>query len=67
MLGKVYTQQRKYPEAIAEFGKARELSHGNSEAIGSIGYADALMGDMPKAQAVLNELKTRLISARSLQ
>ena len=25
-LGKVYTQQRKYPEAMAEFAKARELS-----------------------------------------
>ena len=58
VLGKVYIQQRKYPEAIAEFGKARQLSHGNSEAIGSIGYVDALMGDKAKARAVLEELKT---------
>ena len=57
MLGKVYTQQRKYPEAIKEFGKARELSHGNSEAIASIGYAAALAGDLLKARAVLDELK----------
>jgi TolB-like protein/Flp pilus assembly protein TadD/class 3 adenylate cyclase len=57
MLGKVYTQQRKYPEAIEEFGKARELSRGNSEAIGSIGYASALAGDKAKAQAVLEELR----------
>jgi TolB-like protein/Flp pilus assembly protein TadD len=57
MLGKVYTQQRKYPEAIEEFGKARELSHGNSEAIASIGYTAALAGDELKAQAVLDELK----------
>jgi len=57
MLGKVYTQQRKYPEAIEEFGKARELSHGNSEAIASIGYAAALAGDLLKARAVLDELK----------
>ena len=57
MLGKVYTQQRKYPEAIEELGKARELSHGNSEAIASIGYAAALAGDLPKARAVLDELK----------
>src|SRR5690349_6258262 len=57
MLGKVYTQQRKYSEAIEEFDKARELSHGNSEAIASIGYTAALAGDELKAQAVLDELK----------
>ena len=57
MLGKVYTQQRKYPEAIAEFTKARELSQGNSEAIGSIGYVEALAGEKEKARAVLEELK----------
>jgi len=57
-LGKVYTQQRKYPEAIAEFEKAKELSCGNSEAIASIGYVAALAGDNAKARAVLDELKT---------
>jgi TolB-like protein/tetratricopeptide (TPR) repeat protein/class 3 adenylate cyclase len=57
-LGKVYIQQRKYPEALSELTKAKELSHGNSEAIGSIGYVNALMGDKAKAQAVLEELKT---------
>jgi len=57
-LGKVYTQQRKYPEAIAEFTKARQLSGGSSEAIGSIGYVAALAGDKEKAYAVLEELKT---------
>jgi TolB-like protein/Flp pilus assembly protein TadD len=57
ILGKVYTQQRKYPEAIAEFTKAKELSHGNSEAIGSIGYVEAVMGDKVKAGTVLEELK----------
>jgi tetratricopeptide (TPR) repeat protein len=57
ILGRVYIQQRKYPEAIAEFEKGKELSHGNSEAIGSIGYTAALAGDKPKARAVLDELK----------
>jgi len=47
----------KYPEAIAEFTKARQLSGGNSESIGSIGYVDALAGDKEKARAVLEELK----------
>ena len=55
-LGKVYAQQRKYPEAIGEFMKAKELSHGNSEAIGSIGYVAALMGDSAKARDALPEL-----------
>jgi TolB-like protein/class 3 adenylate cyclase/Tfp pilus assembly protein PilF len=57
-LGKVYTQQRKYPEAIAEFEKAKELSRGNSEAIASIGYVAALARDNARARAVLDELKT---------
>ena len=57
MLGKVYTAQRKYPEAVAEFTKARQLSGGNSESIGSIGYVDALAGDKEKARVVLQELK----------
>jgi TolB-like protein/Flp pilus assembly protein TadD len=56
-LGKVYLQERKYPEAIAEFSKAKELSHGNSEAIASIGYTAALAGDKAKGRAVLEELK----------
>jgi Flp pilus assembly protein TadD len=57
MLGQVYTTEQKYPEAIAEFGKAAELSHGNSEAVASVGYAAALAGDKTKARAVLEQLK----------
>ena len=57
ILGRVYTEQQKYPEAMMEFGKARELSHGNSEAIASIGYVAALSGDKAKARAVLDELR----------
>jgi Flp pilus assembly protein TadD len=56
-LGKVLIQQRKYAAAIAELEKAKELSHGNSEAIASIGYAAARAGDSSKARAVLEELK----------
>jgi TolB-like protein/Flp pilus assembly protein TadD len=57
VLGRVYLQQRKYPEAIIEFGKGRDLSRGNSEAIASIGYAEALAGEKTKARGVLDELK----------
>ena len=59
MLGKVYTQQHNYHEGLAEFTKAKELSHGNSEAIGSIGYVAALAGDKTKALTVLEELQAR--------
>jgi len=57
MLGQAYTLQRKYPEAIAELTKARDASHGNSQAIACIGYAAALAGDQPKAQEVLDGLQ----------
>jgi TolB-like protein/Flp pilus assembly protein TadD len=57
-LGKVLIQQQKYAEAVAEFEKAKELSHGNSEAIASIGYAAALAGYPLRARAVLDELKS---------
>ena len=57
MLGKVFIQQRKYAEAIAEFTRAQELSHGNSDAIASIGYVAALTGDVAKARSVLDELE----------
>ena len=55
-LGKVYTQLGKYPEALDEFVKARELSHGNSETIASIGYVAGLTRDTANAHAVLSEL-----------
>ncbi|MGI9113963.1 MAG: hypothetical protein DLM52_06630 [Chthoniobacterales bacterium] len=57
-LGKAYTDQRKYSDAITEFTAARDLSHGNSEAIASIGYAEAMSGGKAEARAILEELKT---------
>jgi TolB-like protein/DNA-binding winged helix-turn-helix (wHTH) protein/Flp pilus assembly protein TadD len=63
MLGKVYAQQQKYPEALTEFTKAKDFSHGNSETIGSIGYVAGLTGDKTTAQAVLDELKARSAQA----
>ena len=56
MLGRVATQLKQYPEALSEFTKARELSHGHSEAIGSTGYALAQEGKTAEARGVLNEL-----------
>jgi serine/threonine protein kinase/tetratricopeptide (TPR) repeat protein len=63
VLGGIYAQQQKFPEAVAEFTKAKELSHGNSQTIGSIGYVAGLTGDKTTAQAVLGELKTRSAQA----
>lgn len=57
-LGKVDAQLKRYPEALAELMKAKEFSHGNSEAIGSIGYLAGLQGDSARAHEVLEELKT---------
>lgn len=56
-LGKVFLRKGKYPEAIAEFTKAREFSGGNTETISMIGYAQALSGNRAQARAVLDELK----------
>jgi serine/threonine-protein kinase len=57
MLGRTYIEQQKYREAITELDKARNLSHGNSEAIGSIGYAAAMAGDKERARSILEELE----------
>jgi len=58
VLGETYLNKGKYPEAIAEFGKARELSGGNSEPISMTACAWAMAGDPAKARAVLKELKS---------
>jgi TolB-like protein/DNA-binding winged helix-turn-helix (wHTH) protein len=58
-LGKVYEQKRMYQEAIAEFGKARDLSEGNSETIASLGHAYALSGNPDAARKLLVELERR--------
>ena len=57
-LGKVYMERKGFPEALAEFEKARTFSHGNSETIAMIGYLAALTGDAAKARATLAELKS---------
>ncbi|HET8674150.1 MAG TPA: tetratricopeptide repeat protein, partial [Blastocatellia bacterium] len=57
-LGKVYVQQGKYGEAIAEFQKAREFSGTNTETIAVLGHALAVSGKSGEAQRVLDELKS---------
>jgi TolB-like protein/class 3 adenylate cyclase len=57
-LGMAYIEKKMYPEAIAEFSQAVKLSGGNSEPLALNGYALVLFGDVAKARAVLEELKS---------
>ncbi len=57
-LGKVFTEQEKYAEALEQFARAREGSHGNSETIAMLGYAWAFAGEKAKARGILREIKT---------
>ena len=59
MLGRVLAQRKQYAEAIDELSKAKELSHGNSEAVGLIGYVLARRGKPAEARVVLEELMKR--------
>src|SRR2546426_8423784 len=61
ILGRIYTRQERYDEAIAAFVRARELSSDSPEVITQLGYALAKSGKHEQAQATLKEL--RLIAA----
>ena len=61
ILGRIYTRQGRYEEAIAAFVRARELSSDSPEVITQLGYALAKSGKREQAQATLKEL--RLIAA----
>jgi len=58
-LGKVHLARNEWPQALAEFEKARALSASNSEAVSMIGYTLARSGDRQGAQAALAELLRR--------
>lgn len=51
-------EKAKYSEAIQEFTKAGKLSGGNSEPLSMTGYAWAKAGDLARARAALQELKS---------
>jgi len=55
-LGTDYSQERRYKAAIEEFHKARLLGRPRN-ALTSLGYAYAMMGDHERAQQVLKELR----------
>ena len=55
-LGMAYEQKAMYPEAIAEFQKALDVSRGNPFALGSLGHAQAVSGDREKARQTLSDV-----------
>jgi DNA-binding winged helix-turn-helix (wHTH) protein/TolB-like protein/tetratricopeptide (TPR) repeat protein len=50
---------RRYDEAIAEFGKARDLSGGNLHAVSALGEALVRAGRIDEAKALISSLETR--------
>jgi|SRR5215203_5300285 len=58
-LGRVYVLRGMYPEAIAAFRKARQLSDSATEPMTQLGYALARSGDRKGALAIFNELQVR--------
>jgi serine/threonine-protein kinase len=58
-MSNVYLRKEMYDEAIAAASRARDITHGNSEAISTIGYAFARSGRIQEARGVLNELEAR--------
>lgn len=57
VLGKVYQQEGKYPEALAAFSKVREFSREDSEPVAALGFLWAHTGEPAKARGALDELK----------
>ena len=56
-LGRAYLEKGMYPEAVAEFERARTLSGGYPAMIAGLGYAQARAGHAAEARRVLAELQ----------
>ena len=48
-----------WPEALESAGKAKELSNGNAEAIGTIGYILGKSGETAGARSITSDLQAR--------
>lgn len=57
-MGRIYTRQERFAEAIEELSIAKKTSGGSTEPIMQLGYAQATSGDRAAAQAAIEELKT---------
>jgi DNA-binding winged helix-turn-helix (wHTH) protein/TolB-like protein len=58
-LGQVYLQKGMFPEAIAEFNQARDLTEDLPPAWEELGYAYAKSGQREEATRILNQLQER--------
>jgi serine/threonine protein kinase/tetratricopeptide (TPR) repeat protein len=58
-LGRAYEQKDTYPEAIAEFRKALELSEGDTNELAALGHAFAISNQTSEARNILDQLKKR--------
>jgi DNA-binding winged helix-turn-helix (wHTH) protein/TolB-like protein len=58
-LGQVYLQKGMFPEAIAEFNQARDLTEDLPPAWEDLGYAYARSGQRDEATRILNQLQGR--------
>jgi len=59
VLGRAYEQKRMFPESIAEFQKAVEMSGGSPSMISALGHAYGFSGDRCRALEMLSQLKSR--------
>jgi DNA-binding winged helix-turn-helix (wHTH) protein/TolB-like protein/Flp pilus assembly protein TadD len=57
--GKALLAQGDLPQALVAFGKSREFSHENSEAVSLVGYTLAISGDREGALRILQQLNAR--------
>ena len=57
--GHAYLKQGRYPEALADIQKAAELSEGDSQMLGWLGYAYAVTGRRSEALGVMHDLKEK--------
>lgn len=56
-IARTYMNKGMWPEAIAAANKAREITGGNAEATGTVGYALGRSGDLAGAGKILSELE----------
>ncbi len=56
-IARTYMNKGMWPDAIAAANKAREITNGNAEATGTVGYALGRSGDLAGARKILSELE----------
>ena len=69
IIGRIYLNQNRLPEAVAEFRRAVDLSGGSPEPLGQQGYAYAVSNDIERAREIIDRLenlsKERFVPAYS--